>query len=65
MGIFDKPELNFRGNLTDGDDLLGDAYEYLLRHFETESGKGKGQFYPPAEVSRIMAKVIGIRDLAT
>ena len=61
VGIFDKPELNFRGNRAEGDDLLGDAYEYLMRHFATESGKSKGQFYTPAEVSRIMAKVIGIR----
>jgi len=52
--------LDFRGNRADGDDLLGDAYEYLMRHFATESGKSKGQFYTPAEVSRIMAKVIGV-----
>ena len=50
----------FRGNRAEGDDLLGDAYEYLMRHFATESGKSKGQFYTPAEVSRIMAKVIGM-----
>ena len=62
VGIFDNPELNFKGNRADGDDLLGDAYEYLMRHFATESGKSKGQFYTPAEVSRIMAKVIGISD---
>ena len=42
------------------DDLLGDAYEYLMQHFATESGKSKGQFYTPAEVSRIMAQVVGI-----
>ncbi len=52
--------LDFRANRTEGDDLLGDAYEYLMRHFATEAGKSKGQFYTPAEVSRIMAKVIGI-----
>ena len=39
---------------------FGDAYEYLMRHFATESGKSKGQFYTPAEVSRVMAKVVGI-----
>jgi type I restriction enzyme M protein len=61
VGIFDKPELDFHGNHAEGDDLLGDAYEYLMRNFATESGKSKGQFYTPAEVSRIMAKVIGIR----
>lgn len=60
VGIFDNPALDFRGNRAEGDDILGDAYEYLMRHFATESGKSKGQFYTPAEVSRIMAKVIGV-----
>ena len=58
VAIFDG--LDFRANRAEGDDLLGDAYEYLMRHFATESGKSKGQFYTPAEVSRIMAKVVGI-----
>ena len=53
-------DLDLSSNRAEGDDLLGDAYEYLMRHFATESGKSKGQFYTPAEVSRIMAKVIGI-----
>jgi type I restriction enzyme M protein len=52
--------LDFGQNRAEGDDLLGDTYEYLMRHFATESGKSKGQFYTPAEVSRIMARVIGI-----
>ncbi|MBF4996660.1 type I restriction-modification system subunit M [Nocardia sp. BSTN01] len=52
--------LDFRGSRAEGDDLLGDAYEYLMRHFATESGKSKGQFYTPAEVSRVVAKVVGI-----
>lgn len=56
--------LDFGRNRAEGDDLLGDAYEYLMRHFATESGKSKGQFYTPAEVSRVMAQVIGL-DKAT
>ncbi|HRC60385.1 MAG TPA: type I restriction-modification system subunit M [Candidatus Propionivibrio aalborgensis] len=52
--------LDFGGNRAEGDDLLGDAYEYLMRHFATESGKSKGQFYTPAEVSRIMSMVIDL-----
>ena len=56
VGIFEG--LDFRANRAHGDDLLGDAYEYLMRHFATQSGKSKGQFYTPAEVSRIMAQVI-------
>lgn len=58
--IFRRPELDFSKNRAEGDDLIGDAYEYLMRKFATESGKSKGQFYTPAEVSRILAKVIGI-----
>lgn len=60
IGIFQKPELDFSKNRADHDDILGDAYEYLMRHFATESGKSKGQFYTPSEVSRVIAKVIGI-----
>jgi type I restriction enzyme M protein len=56
--------LDFSANRAEGDDLLGDAYEYLMRHFATESGKSKGQFYTPAEVSRVMAQVIGIEQAA-
>lgn len=60
IAIFESPHLDFSQNRADQDDILGDAYEYLMRHFATESGKSKGQFYTPAEVSRILAKVIGI-----
>ena len=60
IGIFQRPEFDFKNNKANGDDILGDAYEYLMRNFATESGKSKGQFYTPAEVSRILAKVIGI-----
>jgi type I restriction enzyme M protein len=60
IGIFQKPELDFSKNRAEHDDILGDAYEYLMRHFATESGKSKGQFYTPSEVSRVIAKVIGI-----
>ncbi|MDH3347761.1 MAG: type I restriction-modification system subunit M, partial [Desulfobulbaceae bacterium] len=52
--------LDLTANRAEGDDLLGDAYEYLMRHFATESGKSKGQFYTPSEVSRVLAKVVGI-----
>ncbi len=61
IAIFENKALDFSKNRADGDDILGDAYEYLMRHFATESGKSKGQFYTPAEVSRIIAQIIGIR----
>jgi type I restriction enzyme M protein len=65
IAIFENPALDFSSNRADGDDILGDAYEYLMRHFATESGKSKGQFYTPAEVSRIIAQMLGIRHAKT
>ena len=65
IAIFENPALDFSKNRADGDDLLGDAYEYLMRHFATESGKSKGQFYTPAEVSRVIAQILGIRNADT
>jgi type I restriction enzyme M protein len=65
ISIFQNKALDFSKNRAEGDDILGDAYEYLMRHFATESGKSKGQFYTPAEVSRIMAQVLGIREAKT
>lgn len=60
ISIFQSPGLNFSKNRAEDDDIIGDAYEYLMRKFATESGKSKGQFYTPAEVSRILANVVGI-----
>ena len=65
IAIFENPALDFSRNRADGDDILGDAYEYLMRHFATESGKSKGQFYTPAEVSRVIAQILGIRNART
>jgi type I restriction enzyme M protein len=65
IGIFENPALDFSKNKADGDDILGDAYEFLMRHFATQSGKSKGQFYTPSEVSRTMASIIGIDTIDT
>lgn len=65
IAIFENPALDFSKNRASDDDILGDAYEYLMRHFATESGKSKGQFYTPSEVSRIIAQILGIRAAKT
>jgi type I restriction enzyme M protein len=65
VAIFENPALDFSNHRAGDDDLLGDAYEYLMRHFATDSGKSKGQFYTPAEVSRVMAQILGIRQAET
>lgn len=63
IGVFENDALDFSHNRAADDDLLGDAYEYLMKNFAAESGKSKGQFYTPAEVSRVMAKVLRINEL--
>lgn len=63
IGVFENDALDFSHNRAADDDLLGDAYEYLMKHFAAESGKSKGQFYTPAEVSRVMAKLLRINEL--
>src|SRR6266700_3170877 len=65
IAIFENPALDFSQNRADGDDLLGDAYFFLKRPAATESGKSKGQFYTPAEVSRIIAQIVGIHAAKT
>ena len=45
VSIFQNPALYFNKNRAEGDNILGDAFEYLMKNFETESGKSKGQFY--------------------
>ena len=62
IAVFENKDLDFSNNRAADDDLIGDAYEYLMRNFASQSGKSKGQFYTPAEVSRVMAKVIGIAN---
>jgi len=63
LAIFRDQIPNLSRNRADGDDIIGDAYEYLMRNFATESGKSKGQYYTPAEVSRIIANVVGISKI--
>lgn len=63
IAVFENDALDFSRNRAADDDLLGDAYEYLMKNFAAESGKSKGQFYTPAEVSRVMAKVLRINEL--
>lgn len=63
IAVFEDPAIDFRTNRASGDDIIGDAYEYFMMKFAQESGKSKGQFYTPSEVSRTIARLIGIGDI--
>ncbi len=62
IGVFQRDELDFSKNRANNDDILGDAYEYLMKNFAAESGKSKGQFYTPAEVSRVIAQILNLSE---
>ena len=63
IGVFQNPALDFSKNRASGDDIMGDAYEYFMKKFAQESRKSKGQFYTPGEVSRVIARLIGIGSI--
>ena len=62
IGVFQDKDLDLSNNRAADDDLIGDAYEYLMKNFATQSGKSKGHFYTPGEVSRVMARVVNIAE---
>lgn len=63
IAIFQNPAIDFKTNRASGDDIIGDAYEYFMMKFAQESGKSKGQFYTPSEVSRVISRLIGIGNI--
>ena len=63
IAVFQNPAIDFKNNRASGDDIIGDAYEYFMMKFAQESGKSKGQFYTPSEVSRIISRLIGIGNI--
>ena len=51
LAIFRDKMPDFSKNRADGDDIIGDAYEYLMRKFATESGKVKHSLYSRRSVA--------------
>ena len=55
---FAKPQLNLRPSRIGNQDVIGDAYEYLISRFAADSGKKGGEFYTPGEVAMLLAKLL-------
>lgn len=62
---FAKPELDLRPSHLDGQDIIGNTYEYLISRFASDSGKKGGEFYTPSQVSQLMAMIIKPDEGAT
>lgn len=55
---FAKPELDLRESRVGSLDVIGNAYEFLIKNFASTSGKKAGEFYTPPEVSQLMARLM-------
>lgn len=58
--IFENPALDYSSDDVTGENVLGGAFEYLMRHISMGSGKGEAQFYTPGEIGQVMARVLGV-----
>lgn len=58
LNDFNDKRLDLRPSLTNGRDVIGDAYEYLIGRFASGAGKKAGEFYTPPEVSELLAKLV-------
>ena len=59
---FSDPRLDLRTSRLEGNDIIGDAYEYLIAHFASDAGQKGGEFYTPSEVSTLLAKLVAPKD---
>ena len=55
---FSNPKLNFRPSVIGTEDVIGNAYMYLIERFASDSGKKGGEFYTPNGVTRLLAKLL-------
>lgn len=59
---FSKPELNMRPSRIGNLDVIGNAYEYLIKNFASDAGRKAGEFYTPPEVSALMAEIMDMNE---
>lgn len=55
--LIDFSALDLTPSHLEKNDIIGDAYEYLISNFASDAGKKAGEFYTPAEVSTLLAKL--------
>ena len=54
---FSDKTLDLRPSVLEGNDIIGDAYEFLIANFASDAGKKAGEFYTPPQVSTLVAKL--------
>lgn len=56
--LVDFSALDLQPSHLEDNDVIGDAYEYLIEKFASDAGKKAGEFYTPAQVSKLLAKLL-------
>jgi len=59
---FNKSELNMRPSRIGNLDVIGNAYEFLIKNFASDAGRKAGEFYTPPEVSELMAEIMDMNE---
>ncbi len=59
---FARPELNMRPSRIGNLDVIGNAYEFLIKNFAADAGRKAGEFYTPPEVSELMAEIMDMAE---
>jgi type I restriction enzyme M protein len=59
---FSDKKLDLRPSMLADNDVIGDAYEYLIAHFASDAGKKGGEFFTPSGVSTLLAQLIGAKE---
>ncbi len=58
LDVFAKKELDLSPARVGKLDIIGNAYEFLIKHFAAGSGRAAGEFYTPPEVSDLLAQLL-------
>lgn len=59
---FNDSRLDLRPSMLEGNDVIGDSYEYLISHFASDAGKKGGEFFTPSAVSTLLSKLVEAKE---
>lgn len=56
--LSDFKDLDLRPSMLEGNDVIGDSYEYMIAQFASDAGKKGGEFFTPSMVSELLARLV-------
>ena len=65
LNNFSNDKIDLSPSKLENQDVIGDAYEFLISEFASDAGKKGGEFFTPSEVSSLLAKLVQARESNT